>query len=129
MLTLQQVFFCRLSAVFGGVFALAQTLHGFTVVNNKFTSICVGKQKIKGDHLVMSVEYAPEKYVQCITERYISRCILITNKSILGSDKEHLTLLLYPPEDDKNAVTVIETGTLTGTCPKDLCMMLVNIYY
>lgn len=40
----------------------------------------------------------------------------------MESEKEHLTLLLFPPENGKNACITIEMGTLTGTCPKDTCM-------
>lgn len=39
----------------------------------------------------------------------------------MESDKEHLTLLIYPPECGKNSCTIIEMGTLTGTCPEGLC--------
>lgn len=42
-------------------------------------------------------------------------------RSILESEKEHLTLLLFPPEDDKNACVVIEVGYLSRTCPNNLC--------
>lgn len=43
-------------------------------------------------------------------------------RSVLKSDKEHLTLLLFPPEEDKNACFVLEVGYLTRTVPKGLCM-------
>lgn len=39
----------------------------------------------------------------------------------MDSEKENLTLLLFPPEDGRNPCTIIEVGPLTGTCPKDTC--------
>ncbi|KAG5899046.1 hypothetical protein JTB14_000070 [Gonioctena quinquepunctata] len=112
--------FCRLSAVFGGTFALSQPLKGFIESDNKFKSLVVGDQHIEADHLVMSLEKAPKTYVKSIKNEYISRGVLITDKSIMESDKEHLTLLFYPPEHSKSTVTMIELGSLTGTCPKKL---------
>lgn len=41
---------------------------------------------------------------------------------MLASEKEPLTLLRFPPlGDDGHAVTVIEVGPATGSCPKGLC--------
>lgn len=111
----------RLSAVFGGVFALSQPLSGYIFDDEGFKALLVGQQRIKADHIVMSIEKAPEKFVKTVPKKYISRAVFITDRSILDSEKEHLTLLLYPPQDGKYSVTVIELGTLTGTCPKNLC--------
>lgn len=72
----------------------------------------------------MSIQYAPEEYVKSEEKKYISRAVLITDKSVMKSETEHLTLLFYPPENGCNAATLIELGTLTGTCPKDLCIIL-----
>lgn len=101
---------------------------GFTVSEEHFKSVSVNNQTISADHLIMAIEYAPKEYVKSSIRRYLSRGILITDKSVMKSEKEHLTLLFYPPEGEKNAVTVIELGTLTGTSPKDLCMVkyLIN---
>lgn len=39
-------------------------------------------------------------------------------RSILETEKEHLTLLVFPPEKERNTCVTIEMGNLTGTCPK-----------
>lgn len=121
MVMLSVNFCSRLSAVFGGIFALKQPVLGFTVNENQFKSISVNDQVISADHLIMSIQYSPEDYVKSQKVKYISRGVLITNKSVMKSENEHLSLLMYPPEDGHNAATLIELGTLTGTCPKDLC--------
>ncbi|XP_028145708.2 rab proteins geranylgeranyltransferase component A 1 [Diabrotica virgifera virgifera] len=115
--------FCRLSAVFGGVFALGQNIQGFTVSDNKFKSITVRSQNIQAEHLVMSIEKVPKQFLKSNTQQYISRCVLITDKSILDSEKEHLTLAFYPPENGKPFVKIIELGCLTGTCLKPLYLV------
>lgn len=122
--------FCRLSAVFGGIYALNQELNGLIVdENNEFKSIICGTQRITAKHLVIGVDKAPKCYVKNVETDYISRGIFITDKSILESEKEHLTLLIIPPEGENNGSTVIEMGTLTGTCPKDLSTFFVDIIY
>ncbi|KAJ8960384.1 hypothetical protein NQ314_006074 [Rhamnusium bicolor] len=109
-----------LSAVFGGVFALGQPLNGIVLTEDRFKGLLVGKQRINAEHIVMGIEKSPEKFVSSFTKKFISRAVFITDRSIMDSEKEHLTLLLYPPEDNKYPVTIIELGCLTGTCPKDL---------
>lgn len=113
--------FCRLSAVFGGIYALNQPLNGFIYDNdNNFKGLICGKQRINAKHLVMSLEKLPKDIVDFSTTEYISRAIFITDKSIMEDEKEHLTLLLFPPIDEKTSCVILELGSLTGTCPKGL---------
>nr|CAI5857110.1 unnamed protein product [Callosobruchus analis] len=118
--------FCRLSAVFGGIYALGQPLKGLTISENKFKSLLVNEQKIEAKHLILNSENVPKKFIEVKETAYIARCILITDRSIMSSEAEHLTLLLYPPENDKNLAILIELGTLTGTCPKDLFLVHIT---
>ncbi|CAH1115921.1 unnamed protein product [Phaedon cochleariae] len=115
--------FCRLSAVFGGVFALGQTPQGIIMHDNKFKSLKLGSQHLEADHLIMSVDNSPQQFITGVEKKYISRAVLITSSSMIESEKEHLTLLFYPPENGKNTVTLIELGSLTGTCPKGLFLV------
>jgi RAB protein geranylgeranyltransferase component A len=117
------IFFDRLSAVFGGIYALNQPLNSLIFDSeNNFKGLVCGKQRITAEFLVMGVEKAPPQFIKSPPRAYIARAIFITDRSIMPSDKEHLTLLMYPPEDGKNSCVIIELGTLTGTCPKDFCM-------
>ncbi|VEN53356.1 unnamed protein product [Callosobruchus maculatus] len=118
--------FCRLSAVFGGIYALGQPVKGLTLSENKFKSLLVNDQKIEGKHLILNMENTPKQFIDLKNTEYIARCILITDRSIMSSEAEHLTLLLYPPENDKNSAILIELGTLTGTCPKDLHLVHIT---
>ncbi|RZC42111.1 rab proteins geranylgeranyltransferase component A 1 [Asbolus verrucosus] len=93
--------FSMLSAVFGGIYALNQPLKGLIFdSDNRFQGLLCGKQRINADYLIMGVEKTPQVFIKSSPQSYISRGILITNKSIMSSEKEHLTLMLYPPEDD-----------------------------
>lgn len=116
--------FCRLSAVFGGIFALNQPIAGLKLDNNRVTSLLNGSQEIKAEHFVLNIEKAPVELVNNLkVTDYISRAVLITNRSIMPSEQEHLTLLIYPPEDKGNSVTLIEMGHLTGTCPQNFYLV------
>lgn len=118
----------RLSAVFGGVFALNQDrIQGFTLENNIVKELVVGEQKIRAGHFVINAELAPSHFVaNCQATEYISRAVLVTNSSIMPSEQEHLTLMTYPPEGGKNITTILEMGSLTGTCPKGYCKFFTN---
>lgn len=110
-----------MSAVFGSIYALGQPLHGLSIDNNKFKSLFVGKQRIQAKHIVMGLDQAPEKFVENLKTTYISRAVLVTNKSIMNNESNLLTLLLYPPENGKNKCTIIELPYLSSCCPKDTC--------
>lgn len=111
-----------LSAVFGGIYALSQPLSSLIFNEDKFKGLICGKQRINAERLVMGAEKAPSEFIKTRVDSYIARAVFITDKSIMYSEKEHLTLLIYPPENGKNSCTIIELGHLTGTSPKDLCM-------
>ncbi|KAL3265341.1 hypothetical protein HHI36_009549 [Cryptolaemus montrouzieri] len=117
--------FCRLSAVFGGVFALNQQLHGIVLnKENRFESLKCGKQNITASHIVMSVGAAPVSFFKNPTSSLISRAVLITDKSLMDSEQEHMTLLLYPAGN--KLITILELGHLTGTCPKNVFLIHIT---
>lgn len=76
------------------------------------------------DHLVIGINECPKEMISSEPAEScdISKAVFITNGSIMASEKEPLTLLRFPPlnEGDK-AVTVLEVGPATGSCPKGLC--------
>lgn len=117
-----------MSAVFGGIYALNQPLYGLIFSDDTFKGVATGKQRITSEFLVMGAEKASPEFVKQPPQSYISRAIFITDKSVMVSDKEHLTLLLYPPDEGHNSCVVIELGTLTGTCPKGLCKIDCKLF-
>lgn len=113
--------FNRLSAVFGGICALNQSISGIVNEDNKFTALICDKQRINAKHLLLSAEKGGD-LVKPANE-LISRCILITNRSLLPSEKEHLTLLLHPIGNGDELTIILEMGAMSGTCPKDFCKL------
>ncbi|CAH0669284.1 unnamed protein product [Spodoptera exigua] len=119
--------FCRLCAVFGGVYCLNRPIDKVqtkTVDEGKTVVTIDSKSKtLNCDHLVIGINECPKDLIspEPAESSDISKAVFITNGSIMKSDKEPLTLLRFPPQsDDDHAVTVLEVGPATGSCPKGL---------
>ncbi|KAK7865799.1 hypothetical protein R5R35_001264 [Gryllus longicercus] len=115
--------FCRLCAVFGGLYHLKRAADAIIIDANgeKCIGIMSGQQHLETANLVMGVGYAPPDFVKTAPSGGLSRGIFVTDRSILPSDKESLTLLQFPPLDGaREPVTVIEVGHTTNACPKGL---------
>nr|XP_045584884.1 rab proteins geranylgeranyltransferase component A 1-like isoform X1 [Procambarus clarkii] len=117
--------FCRLCAVFEGTYILRRpVLSLVTDSENKCLGIVSEGQRLQCSHLVMDASCAPHKYTAIASlaaQKSISRSIFITDRSILSSDKEQLTLLRLPAKDgNPQPITIIEVGSGSGICPKNL---------
>ncbi|XP_043490567.1 rab proteins geranylgeranyltransferase component A 1 [Polistes fuscatus] len=116
--------FCRLCAVFGGVYCLKRQLDGVVINGDKCKAIITGKQRLALEHLVVGQGHLPPEIVAFEGEQQISRGIFITDRSIMQGEKENLTLLYYPPEEPgQEPVTLIELGPSTNACPQGLFMV------
>lgn len=122
------IFVCRLCAVYGGVYCLKRELDGIEMIEDcpkswRGIKLRSEGKSLKCEHLVISLNKVPlDFYYGKISDDGISRAIFITNKSIMESEKEPLTLLQFPPlEGKKYPVTIIELGPSTFSCPKGLC--------
>ncbi|CAK1578676.1 unnamed protein product [Parnassius mnemosyne] len=119
--------FCRLCAVFGGVYCLNRpidTVATKTVDEGKTVVVIESKSKtLNCDHLVIGINECPKDLVSPEPAETcdISKAVFITNGTIMKSEKEPLTLLRFPPLiEGGGAVTVLEVGPATGSCPKGL---------
>ncbi|XP_076629473.1 rab escort protein [Colletes latitarsis] len=116
--------FCRLCAVFGGVYCLKRQLDGVVIDEDKCKAIISGKQRLTLEHLVVGQGHLPPEIVASEGEQRISRGIFITDRSIMQGEKENLTLLYYPPEEPgQGPITLIELGPSTNACPQGLFMV------
>ncbi len=93
--------FCRMSAVFGGLYYLNMTIDTFNV--NKETNTIESIKTKHGNydniaksnelefsckHLIMDSSYVPKEYFNEKNQSYISRCMLITNKSLFNVNEQ-----------------------------------------
>ena len=117
--------FCRLCAVFGGVYHLKRGADGLIIKDNKCCGVISGNQRLSAKQVILSSSYVPSEYLSNENCENISRAIFVTDKSILSSEKEPLTLLRFPPVPrvTENPVTVIELGPGTHACPEGLFVL------
>ncbi|WKY00301.1 hypothetical protein Q1695_014839 [Nippostrongylus brasiliensis] len=109
--------FCRLCAVFGGLYCLGRPVEALIQMDGKVTGVIADGHRISCTHLIMSSEYVPSS-VQSHEETWIDRAVYITNKSIWVEEKEHVTLLNLFQLDPPSALRLIEEGFEVCTAPK-----------
>lgn len=73
---------CRLSAVFGGTYALNQSLNGIVLDHkHNFKALIIDRQRIKAENVVIGVDKAPKEFVASLgCKKFISRGIFITDR-------------------------------------------------
>ncbi|XP_061862846.1 rab proteins geranylgeranyltransferase component A 1 isoform X3 [Colius striatus] len=118
--------FCRLCAVFGGIYCLRHSVQCLVV--DKESGRCKAivdhfGQRISANYFIVEDSYLPESICTNVCYRQISRAVLITDQSVLNTDSEQqVSILTVPPVDPgKPAVCVIELCSSTMTCMKDSC--------
>ncbi|XP_067681874.1 rab proteins geranylgeranyltransferase component A 2-like [Haliotis asinina] len=114
--------FCRLCAVFGGVYCLHMSAtHIITDQANKCCAVHTTEgQRIDCKHLILGPSYIPDTLKDKASDSKISRAILITNKSVLTSENQELSMLHLLPEDDPGRpITILELPPSSMVCSRD----------
>uniref|UniRef100_A0A7N8XJB2 Rab proteins geranylgeranyltransferase component A n=1 Tax=Mastacembelus armatus TaxID=205130 RepID=A0A7N8XJB2_9TELE len=114
--------FCRMCAVFGGIYCLRHSVHCLLVDkdSNRCKAVIDSRgQRISCNHFVVEDGYveANRKNVATPT-RFISRAVLITDASVLpsGSD-QHVSMVTVPPiAAGSPAVKMVELCPSSMTC-------------
>ncbi|XP_034964383.2 rab proteins geranylgeranyltransferase component A 2-like [Zootoca vivipara] len=116
--------FCRMCAVFGGVYCLRHPVQCLVV--DKETRRCKAVidhfgQRISASYFVVEDSYFSEETCANVSYRQISRAVLITDRSILkASSDQQISILTVPPmEAGQSAVCLIELCSSTMTCMKN----------
>lgn len=120
--------FCRLCAVFGGIYYLKRSVEGIILDREgKCVGVFSNHKRINCSWLVMESSYAAAELLPANIPERVSRAIFITNSSILPADKEQLTLLkLVPDGNIQSTVTVLELGPGAMVCPDGLYVVYMN---
>ena len=114
--------FCRMCAVFGGLYCLRRSASALTVCTdtNRCTGIFSDGQQLRAKWIVMEYSYVPANHKASLSKS-VSRAVFITNKSLKSCDEEYITLLTVPPQSEKGPIVrVIELGPSTMACPQGL---------
>ncbi|VDN51901.1 unnamed protein product [Dracunculus medinensis] len=87
--------FSRKCAVFGGTYCLKRKVEGFVISNEKVVAVISENQRINCKYLIIDPTYLPEQFLKKPEENNaIQRAIIISDKSVLPQDQEHVLLLL-----------------------------------
>ena len=113
--------FCRLCAVFGGVYYLGRSVSNIIVKEDQCVGIVTEGKRINCDYLVLADKFTPDNILEDVSQVTTERKLFITESSILAADKEQITLLSLPGEE---IIHVIEVGPGTAACPKGLQVRL-----
>lgn len=110
--------FCRLCAVYGGIYYLGRSFQGIIVKDSQCVAIVAEGRRISCNKLVLPQSQVPEEIQPApYPEERISRGIHVTSRSILVSEKEQLTFLSLP---GVVPVNLVEISAATGACPRGL---------
>ncbi|XP_052274628.1 rab proteins geranylgeranyltransferase component A-like isoform X4 [Dreissena polymorpha] len=119
--------FCRMCAVFGGVYCLRTTASAITVdETNRCTGIVTTEgKKIKCKWLIMSSSYAPDQFLSISGDKRlvsVSRGVLLTEKSLLTTgQQEQLSMMCLPcPDDGDRPINVLELPPSSMAAPPGL---------
>ena len=118
--------FCRLCAVFGGIYYLGKTVDKIVMKDGKVTGVMMEDKRISCDHLVLPASIRPE-FASSLTpgpDQVMSRTVMVSSASLLPSDKEQLTFLSLPQETPGSGpIHVIEVGAGAAACPRGLHLL------
>lgn len=137
--------FCRLCAVFGGVYCLSKPIGEMNFAANeggvgrRFQSLNCGKQTIEAKSLVVGQGYVTKdifeeeknekrKQAHC---GHMARAIFLTNVPLGGASQNTggggVSLMKLPPvEGHEDGATIIQLSHFSGTCPKDIYLVHVT---
>ncbi|XP_034463158.1 rab proteins geranylgeranyltransferase component A 1 isoform X1 [Hippoglossus hippoglossus] len=114
--------FCRMCAVFGGIYCLRHSVHCLIVdkeSNRCKAVIDIRGQRISCSHFVVEDGYvAAERKKVATPTRFISRAVLITDGSVLPTDSEQqVSMVTLPPiAAGCPSVKMVELCPSTMTC-------------
>lgn len=120
--------FCRLCAVFGGVYCLGRPISDVKVIESNDDQVVImkfGEQNITAKKLVHGL--GSNVLGSEIPHEYISRGIIITSSPIGGSsvnsdtDGGGVVLMYNPVEGRSDGVTLVQLSHYSGCVPKGLC--------
>ncbi|CAG8459115.1 5254_t:CDS:10 [Funneliformis mosseae] len=122
--------FCRISAVFGGIYMLNHSVRHLLIdkSSNNFTGLIdANGQQLSSTFLVTAIDYIPENILQEHKEcDQTSRAIVIIDQYI--HEEGDATLTIFPPDSVGNEypISVLQFSAGTQTCPEDKYVLYMS---
>lgn len=137
--------FCRLCAVFGGVYCLSKTIEGINIARQPsgelyFESLRCGNQTIAAKHLVIGHGYITNEILKAkqtaeILHRKqcgkIARGVFLTSVPLGGASQNTggggVSLIKLPPvQGHEDGATIIQLAHYSGTVPKEIYLIHIT---
>uniref|UniRef100_A0A3B4H732 Rab proteins geranylgeranyltransferase component A n=1 Tax=Pundamilia nyererei TaxID=303518 RepID=A0A3B4H732_9CICH len=125
--------FCRMSAVFGGIYCLRHSVSCLIVDkdSNRCKAVIDSRgQRISCSHFVVEDGFVGADRQVTTPTRFLSRAVLITDASVLPGDSEQqVSLVTVPPTDGRPAVNMVELSPSTMTCIPGTCEFTCSVLW
>ncbi|XP_052888576.1 rab proteins geranylgeranyltransferase component A [Anopheles moucheti] len=136
--------FCRLCAVFGGIYCLNKAIDGIQLETSneglKYESVKCGKQNITSKNLVVGQGYLSQAIfktsipTECRKPKpcgNLARGVILTNVPFGGASQNPggggVAIIKLPAESNRpNGATVLQMSHSSGTCPKNIYLIHVT---
>lgn len=119
--------FCRLCAVFGGVYSLNREIDGFILREGNIEAVVTQGQRINCKQVIADGSYLPENVGVHRNEEVVHRAVLITDGSIVNDpEKEHLSALNLVAMNAEICPRLLEVGYEGCVAPKDTFVVHVT---
>lgn len=134
--------FCRLCAVFGGIYCLNKAVEGIQLEKGiqglKYESVKCGKQNISSKHVVVGQGYLPRTLFDPSTPPTdcgklkpcgnLARAVILTNVPFGGASQNPggggVAILKLPAVNNRqDGVTILQMSHSSGTCPKEIYLI------
>ncbi|CAO3648465.1 unnamed protein product [Cunninghamella echinulata] len=125
--------FCRICAVYGGVYILGQSLEKYII--NEESGLCTGvmtsdNQEFTASHIITGLDYISPSWMTDSIENssiWVSRAAIVTDQPLSGLSQEEqnqsLGISVIPPNNtigNKNeSIYILNQNSETMACPKD----------
>ncbi|XP_056587662.1 rab proteins geranylgeranyltransferase component A 1 [Triplophysa dalaica] len=123
--------FCRMCAVFGGIYCLRHSVQCLVVdkASDKVKAVIDTRgQRISCSHFVLEDSYIRDEQRRSTAHGQISRAVLITDRSVLTSESDQqISLVTVPPLDSTSpAVRMVELCSSSMTCMPGTYLVHLN---
>ncbi|KAI7795643.1 rab proteins geranylgeranyltransferase component A 1 [Triplophysa rosa] len=123
--------FCRMCAVFGGIYCLRHSVQCLVVdkASDKVKAVIDTRgQRISCSYFVVEDSYIRDEQRRSTAHGQISRAVLITDRSVLTSESDQqISLVTVPPLDSSSpAVRMVELCSSSMTCMPGTYLVHLN---
>lgn len=122
--------FCRLCAVYGGIYHLNRGADFILIDEDNLSKGVISKGALfSSKYVVLSASLLPsdnEKLKIVHPPSFITRSVLLTDRSLSGCSKKESVCVLNLPAGDK-LINIVEVSSNSGACPKGFYVVHVTV--